>query len=214
MPPDLWAQFPLAEDALRALGVVVWPMVTFEADDALATAAHRFADAVDQVVILSPDKDLAQCVSGQRVVMFDRLRRKEYDEAGVRTKFGVGPASIPDYLALVGDSADGIPGIPGWGPKSATVMLARFGSIEAFPPDQEKWPSALRQRARLAESLRAAGSEVLLYKTLATLRRDVPLPEDLSDLEWRGARPKDYTGFCRELGLTSLIDRPKRWQAP
>ena len=211
MPPDLWAQFPLAEDALRALGVVVWPMTTFEADDALATAAHRFADAVDQVVILSPDKDLAQCVSGQRIVTYDRLRRKEYDEAGVRTKFGVSPESIPDYLALVGDSADGLPGVLGWGPKSAAVMLAHFGAIEAFPRDLEQWPAALRQRVRLAESLQAAGDEVLLYKTLATLRYDVPLAEGLSDLEWRGARRKDYTEFCHALGLTSLVDRPKRW---
>jgi 5'-3' exonuclease len=213
MPPDLWAQFPLAEDALRALGVVVWPMTTFEADDALATAAHRFADAVDQVVILSPDKDLAQCVSGQRIVMYDRLRRKEYDEAGVRAKFGVGPASIPDYLALVGDSADGLPGIPGWGPKSAAIMLAQFGSIEAFPLDPEVWPGALRQRARLAQSLRAAGDDALLYKTLATLRLDVPLSEGLSDLEWRGARRRDYTEFCQALGLTGLIERPNRWCA-
>lgn len=209
--PDLWAQFPLAEDALRALGVVLWPMTAFEADDALATAAHRFAAAVDQVVILSPDKDMAQCVSGTRVVMYDRLRRKEYDEAGVRAKFGVAPAAIPDYLALVGDSADGLPGIPGWGPKSAALMLAQFGAIEGFPADVGQWPAALRQRIRLAESLRAAGSNALLYKKLATLRRDVPLNEGLSDLEWRGARRKDYAAFCHRLGLTSLLDRPRRW---
>jgi 5'-3' exonuclease len=209
--PDLWAQFPLAEDALRALGVVVWPMVEFEADDALATAAHRFADQVEQVVILSPDKDLSQCVRGTRVVMFDRLRKKEYDEAGVHAKFGIGPAAIPDYLALVGDTADGIPGVPGWGPKSAAIMLSQFGTIEAFPADLEQWPTALRQRARLAESLRAVGEHVQLYKTLATLRRDVPLSEGLSDLEWRGARQRDYAIFCRELGLSSLIDRPRRW---
>lgn len=209
--PDLWAQFPLAEDALRALGVVVWPMIEFEADDALATAAHRFAEQVDQVVILSPDKDLAQCVRGTRVVTYDRLRKKEYDEAGVHAKFGIAPAAIPDYLALVGDSADGIPGVPGWGPKSAATMLAQFGAIEAFPADPERWPSTLRQRARLAESLRAVGEHVQLYKTLATLRRDAPLAEGLSDLEWRGARRKDYSSFCRDLGLTSLIDRPARW---
>lgn len=214
MPPDLWAQFPLAEEALRALGVVVWPMTTFEADDALATAAHLFADQVDQVVILSPDKDMAQCVSGERVVMYDRLRKKQYDEAGVRTKFGVAPASIPDYLALVGDNADGLPGIPGWGPKSAATMLAQFGSIEAFPVDLEQWPATLRQRIRLAESLRVAADEARLYRKLATLRRDVPLREGLSDLEWRGARLKDYSSFCRRLGLTSLIDRPKRWTTP
>lgn len=212
--PDLWAQFSLAEDALRALGVVVWPMTTFEADDALATAAHRFADQVDQVVILSPDKDMAQCVSGNRVVMYDRLRKKEYDEGGVRAKFGVAPASIPDYLALVGDHADGLPGVPGWGPKSAALMLASFGSIEAFPTAIDQWPAGLRQRARLADSLRAAGTNAQLYKRLATLRRDVPLEEGLFDLEWRGARRRDYASLCHSLGLTSLLDRPRRWLSP
>jgi 5'-3' exonuclease len=214
MPPDLWAQFPLAEDALRALGVTVWPMIAFEADDALATAAHRFAGEVEQVVILSPDKDMAQCVTGDRVIMYDRIRKKQYDEAGVRGKFGVAPGSIPDYLALVGDNADGLPGVIGWGPKSASTMLAQFGSIEAFPNDVELWPAGLRQRLRLSESLRAAADAVQLYKKLATLRRDVPLSEGLSDLEWAGARPKDYTNFCHDLGLTSLIDRPKRWKTP
>jgi 5'-3' exonuclease len=126
-------------------------------------------------------------------------------------KFGVSPASIPDYLALVGDSADGYPGIPGWGAKSAATMLAQFGAIEAFPADVASWPATLRQRARLAEALRAAATEAQLYKQLATLRRDVPLIERLADLEWRGARRKDYTVFCRDLGLTSLIERPMRW---
>jgi 5'-3' exonuclease len=213
IPPDLWAQFPLAEDALQALGVALWPMTTFEADDALATAAHRFADRVDQVVILSPDKDLAQCVSGDRVVLYDRLRGRLYDEAGVREKFGVSPASIPDFLALVGDSADGLPGVLGWGPKSAAIMLSRYGTIEAFPSDPLEWPVALRQRTRLAAALGAVAAEAQLYKKLATLRRDVPIQEDLADLEWRGVPRLAYERLCRELGFANLLERPKRWAA-
>ncbi len=209
--PDLLAQFRLAEDAVRALGVTVWPMVEFEADDALATAAHRFAPAVEQVVILSPDKDLAQCVVGRRVVTHDRRRDKTYDDAAVREKFGVAPAMIPDLLALVGDTADGIPGISGWGMKSAAAVLSAHGSLEAIPHDVRRWQVKLRGADRLAESLRAHRQEAQLYKTLATLRTDVPLNETLADLEWRGVPRVEYERLCAGLGFGELAVRPGRW---
>ncbi len=211
IPPDLFAQFPLAEQALRALGVVVWPMIEFEADDALATAAARFCDGVDQVVILSPDKDLAQCVVGSRVVTHDRLRRVTYDEAAVRAKFGVEPSSIPDLLALVGDTADGIPGIPGWGMKSAATVLEHYRHLDAIPADPQTWNVAPRQRERLAASLAVRRDDALLYRDLATLRTDVPLSEQLDDLHWNGTPRDIYRAFCTELGLRDLIDRPPRW---
>src|SRR5262249_54010774 len=150
---------PLAEELMRALGVTVWSMVEFEADDALATAAHRFAPAVDQVVILSPDKDLTQCVVGAHVVTRDRVRGKTYDDAAVREKFGVAPASIPDLLALVGDTADGIPGIPGWGMKSAAAVLAVYGRLETIPDDAKDWAAPVRGAARLAAALRERRTE-------------------------------------------------------
>jgi 5'-3' exonuclease len=188
--PDLAAQFQPAEDAVAALGLVVWPMVEFEADDALATAARRFRDdpALEQVVICSPDKDLAQCVVGSRVVCRDRRRRVDRDEQGVVERFGVKPASIPDWLALVGDSADGFPGIPGWGEKSAAAVLASYERIEAIPDDPRQWRVELRGRERLAASLASRREDAALYRRLATLRTDVPLAEGLADLEWRGAR--------------------------
>jgi 5'-3' exonuclease len=209
--PQLLAQFPLAEEAVAALGVVVWPMVEFEADDAIASAAARFRGArgVEQIVICSPDKDLAQLVEGKRVVCWDRRRDIVYDEAAVVEKFGVRPASIPDYLALVGDSADGYPGISGWGAKSAATVLAQFGHIESIPKDPTGW--GLGNRAlRLSESLRSHWAEALLYRQLSTLRRDVPIRDSLDDLEWRGAweRLKD---MCRELGDDKLPERVPRW---
>jgi 5'-3' exonuclease len=210
--PELWAQFPLAEEALDALGIVLWPMVEFEADDAIATAAARFAGGVDQVVILSPDKDLAQCVDGRRVVTHDRIRRTTYDEAAVRAKFGVPPPAIPDYLALVGDSADGIPGIPGWGAKSAATVLAAYGRIEAIPDDPRTWSVALRGRDRLAAALAARRKEAQLYKTLATLRRDVPLAERLDDLRWHGVPRRRYEALCTRLGFADLTRRPTLWR--
>jgi len=209
--PDLWAQFPLAEEALRTLGVVVWPMVEFEADDALATAAHRFRDRVDQVVILSPDKDLTQCVVASRVVTHDRIRRKTYDEAAVREKFGVAPASIPDLLALVGDSADGIPGIRGWGLKSAAAVLSVYHSIENIPPDSRSWTLKLRQASGLAASLDAQRQDAMLFKTLATLRTDAPVRESLDDLKWRGVPRTAYLALCERLGFRDLADRPSQW---
>jgi 5'-3' exonuclease len=212
IPADLWAQFPIAEEALRALGIVVWPMVEFEADDALATAAHRFAPAVERVVILSPDKDLAQCVRGEHIVMHDRIRRIIYDEAAVRAKFGVPPASIPDWLALVGDSADGLPGLPGWGPKSAAAVLSAYGHVEAIPDDARAWPVALRGAPRLAATLRQRRADVNLYRTLATLRVDVPLSESLADLRWGGA-PRAFADFCSRLGFEALPNRVISWAA-
>ncbi len=210
--PELLAQFPLAERALETLGVVVWRMDYFEADDALASAALRYADQVDQVVLLSPDKDLAQCVVGESVVMYDRRSGTLRDEEGVHQKFGVAPQSIPDYLALVGDSADGIPGVPGWGAKSAAAVLARYGRLDRVPLDPAAWEEVkVRGAARLAAALREHLEEARLYRTLATLRRDVPLAESISDLEWRGAHRDAYLALCEELGFTALRERPHRW---
>jgi 5'-3' exonuclease len=190
-------------------------MVEFEADDALATAAARWADApgVEQVVICSPDKDLAQCVRGTKVVCLDRLRRRLLDEPGVVAKFGVGPASIPDWLALVGDAADGIPGIARWGAKSAAALLARYGRLEQIPDDARKWEVDVRGADALAESLRTSRRETELYRTLATLRRDVPLGEGLDDLRWEGARREELEALCAELGDTELLERVSSWRS-
>jgi 5'-3' exonuclease len=209
---DLLTQFPLAEEAVAALGVVVWPMGEFEADDALASAATRFRSepGVDQVVICSPDKDLAQVVSGNQVVCWDRRRGILYDEAAVLAKFGVRPGSIPDWLALVGDSADGFPGLPGWGPKSATAVLSRYEHLESISEDPGQWGLGLARALRLAESLRAHRDDVLLYRRLATLRRDVPLQERVLDLEWHGAQDR-LKRLCRELGGDKIPERVPRW---
>ncbi len=208
MPPDLWAQFPLAEDALRALGLVVWPMVEFEADDALASAAARHARSTDCVVIMSPDKDLAQCVRGERIVTYDRIRRTRYDAAAVQVKFGVAPEAIPDLLALVGDSADGIPGIPGWGRKSAAVALTAHGRLEDIPDDPAAWRVSLRGRDRLAAALASRRADAQLFKTLATLRLDALPPAGFEELRWRGAPQPAFSSFCRELGFTDLAATP------
>ena len=206
--PVLLAQFELAERAVEALGAVVWPMVEFEADDALAAAAARFRDApgVEQVVLCSPDKDLAQAVAGERVVCWDRRRNIVLDEAGVIRKYGVPPASIPDWLALVGDAADGYPGIPGWGAKSAAAVLARFGHLGAIPGDAAALGLPVARAARLLESLRAGRDDAELFLRLATLRPDVPLEEDVADLEWRGARP-GFAELCAALGDAGLARR-------
>lgn len=210
--PDLLAQFPLAEEAVSALGLTVWPMVEFEADDAIATAVVRFKDepGVEQVVICSPDKDLAQLVSGNHVVCWDRRRDILYDEAAVIKKYGVSPASVPDYLALVGDSVDGIPGVPGWGAKSAAALLSRFRYIEDIPEDTEQWDMTAGRARRLAESLAEHKEEAALFRQLTTLRTDVPLAEALGDLEWRGAHGK-LRELCLELGADDLPDRIPRW---
>ena len=211
VPEDLLAQFPLAERALESIGVVVWPMMEFEADDALATAAARFSDAVDEVVICTPDKDLAQCVVGKRVVLRDRRRMITYDEDGVRAKFGVLPASIPDWLALVGDAADGYPGLPGWGAKSASTVLARWKHLEAIPPDPSRWEVKVRGADRLATTLRDRMDEALLFRRLATLRRDAPLAQTLEDLRWRGVPRERWLALCDELGLERAKERPHCW---
>jgi 5'-3' exonuclease len=214
LPPELLAQFPLAEAAAQALGVVTWPMVEFEADDALATAAARWHDdpAVDQVVICSPDKDLAQCVVGTRVVTYDRIRRTQVDEAGVEAKFGVAPSSIPDLLALVGDDADGIPGVPRWGSKSAATVLKRYGTLEQIPDDPSAWDVPVRGAAALATQLREHRELAVLYRTLATLRRDVPLDESLDDLRWRGADRAALTSLGATLGDAGFVERMKHWR--
>jgi len=206
VPPELLAQFPLAEEAARALGLVVWPMVEFEADDALATGAARFAalPEVERVLLCTPDKDLAQCVRGTRVVGLDRMRRRLLDEAGVRARFGVGPASIPDWLALVGDDADGIPGVARWGAKSASALLGRYHHLEAIPDSAGDWEVAVRGSARLAESLRESRQAAGLYRTLATVRSDVPLPEGLEELRWRGPRRELLESLGARLGEPGL----------
>jgi len=205
--PDLWAQFPLAERALRALGVTVWGMIEFEADDALATAAQRWKGDVEQVVILSPDKDLMQCVEGSRVVTFNRREAKRFTEEDVREKFGIYPHSIPDYLALVGDTADGVPGLPGWGAKSTSVVLYEYDHLESIPDDAAEWTVTVRGAAKLAATLAAHRDEAALFRTLTTLRTDVVLPQELDDLRWRGVPMDEFEPLCRELGFESLLER-------
>jgi 5'-3' exonuclease len=211
VPEELLAQFPLAEDAMEAIGVTVWRMREYEADDALATAAARFADDAKQVVILSPDKDLAQCVRGTHVVGFDRRKGAFIDEEGVVEKFGVRPESIPDYLGLVGDSADGFPGLKGWGPKSASLLLAEYHHIEHIPLDPDLWGPEVRGAARLADTLRQHMAEALLFRYLALLRRDVPLTETIADLEWKGVRQMAFQEMSDRLGFGSLAEKPTRW---
>lgn len=189
VPAELLAQFDAAEEAVRSLGVTVWSMREFEADDALATAATRFRDRVEQVRILTPDKDLGQCISGRRVVQVDRIRGREIDEEALRARRGIGPESVPDFLALVGDAADGIPGLPGFGEKSAAALLARHVHLEMIPDDPALWPAGIRGAASKAAVLASGREAVLLYRRLATLVHDVPLPESLEDLRWRGPGP-------------------------
>ncbi len=210
--PELLAQFPIAERALEAIGVVVWRMEEFEADDALATGALKYADDVEQIVIATPDKDCAQCVDEDSVVMLDRRNRIVMDEAGVWEKFGVGPTSIPDYLGLVGDTADGIPGIAGWGAKSSSTLLAEYTRLDLIPADENDWSVSVRGAARLGASLRDNLQDAMLYRELATLRRDVPLTETFADLEWRGAHRSAFAELCDELGFEGLKTRPHLWQ--
>ena len=212
LEPTLLNQFPLAEEGMRALGLVVWPMEEFEADDALGAAAARWRDDVDQVVICTPDKDLAQCVRGQQVVLWDRRRKIVYDEAGVVEKWGVPPSAIADLLALIGDQADGFPGLKGWGAKSSSVVLSRYGAIESIPAAADAWDVKVRGAARLAETLLDGRDEALLYKRLATIREDVPLHESLEDLAWQGVPRAEFEAFCERLGLGRLAARPHRWR--
>ena len=206
--PLLFSQFEPLEEALGALGVVVWPMVEFEADDALAAAA-AVADAdarVDRAIICTPDKDLAQCVRGDRVVQLDRRTRTLRDESGVRLKFGVAPASIPDWLALVGDAADGYPGLPGWGPASASALLARYARLDRIPRSPTEWEVTLRGAARLAATLTEQRERALLFRELATLRTDAPVVADVGALAWNGPRP-DFASWSARLGSPALHDR-------
>jgi 5'-3' exonuclease len=214
VPEDLLAQFPMAERATHALGLVTWPMVEFEADDALATAAARWENdaEVEQIVICTPDKDMAQCVRDSRVVCVDRMRRKLIDELGVIEKYGVAPRSIPDWLALVGDNSDGYPGIARWGAKSAAAVLARYGHLEAIPDHEREWGLVVRSASTLATSLRDHREEAYLYRVLATLRTDAPIEETLDDLQWRGARRTALTELCHELGNTDFLERVTVWR--
>jgi 5'-3' exonuclease len=208
MDPLLLDQFEPVEDALRALGVVVWPMLEFEADDALAAATvMAAADArVERVVVCTPDKDLAQCVRGDRVVQLDRRTREVRDEVGVRRKFGVGPASIPDWLALVGDSADGYPGLPGWGPRSAAAVLARYGHLEHIPERAALWDVPIRGAERLAATLVEQRERVRLFRVLATLRTDAPVTADVDSLRWVGPRA-GFGAWSERLGAPELSER-------
>jgi 5'-3' exonuclease len=213
VPPELHAQFDLAEEAMRALGLTVWSMKDFEADDALATASARWAGQVEQVRLLTPDKDLGQCVRGRQVVQVDRKQQKELDEDAVRAKLGVPPASVPDLLALVGDDADGIPGLPGFGEKSASTLLCAYGHLEAIPPDASAWSVRPRGADKLAATLREHREDVMLYRRLATLVTDAPLAESLEELAWAGVPRARYLALCDALGLTTLKTRPRRWAA-
>jgi 5'-3' exonuclease len=222
MPPELLGQFPIAEAAIEALGLVLWPMVEFEADDAIAAACRRFAadPAVERIYICTPDKDMAQLVEDERVVLLDRRRAITYDDAGVRAKWGVAPASIPDWLALVGDSSDGYPGIPGWGAKGAASVLAVYGSIDDVPEKASMWevPGVGGARAAsLAASLRDHRAEADLYRSLARLRfveDGVGIPQDTAEeLRWRGVPRAVWEAFCDRWGLDRLRTRPHRWLA-
>jgi len=220
MPPELLSQFPIVEDAIRALGLVVWPMVEFEADDAIAAACEKFVvdPAVEQVLICTPDKDMAQLVRGSKVVLLDRRRRITYDEPAVWEKWGVAPASIPDWLALVGDSSDGYPGLPGWGAKGAAAVLARYGSLDAIPEKASAWevPSVRGGKAvSLAATLREGWDEVMLYRSLARLRTTddgVEIPQrTVDELQWAGTPRTGWDAFCTNWGLPQLAGRPHRW---
>jgi 5'-3' exonuclease len=208
VPPELLSQFPILEEALQAMGVMVWPMVYFEADDALASAAAKAAqdDRVKQVLICTPDKDLSQCVVGTRVVQLDRRREILRDEAGVEAKFGVKPHSIPDYLAVVGDSADGFPGIAGWGPKAAALVFSQYPHLENIPKDWREWHPSIRRACPLAESLFAAWNDAILFRTLATLRLDAPVFDSVGDLQWKGPRP-EFEAYCQRLKSPDVLRR-------
>tara|TARA_B100001013_G_C24553337_1_gene419549 strand:- start:12 stop:893 length:882 start_codon:yes stop_codon:yes gene_type:complete len=212
-PEDLLAQFELAERAVESLGILAWPMVEYEADDAIATATAYCTglSEVEQVVICSPDKDLAQMVQGDSVVCYDRRRETVMGETGVIEKFGVSPGSIPDLLALTGDAADGIPGIPKWGAKTSAQLLAQYGHIEDIPHDAADWEVKVRGAAAAAESLNANASEARLYKDLTTLRTDVPMAASLAALEWKGVDREKYQALCDDLGFGRLVSLPHKW---
>ncbi len=209
--PELLSQFPVLEEALEAMGVKVWPMIYFEADDALASAAGKAAqdDRVGQVLICTPDKDLSQCVVGTRVVQLDRRRDILRDEAGVVAKFGVRPQSIPDYLAVVGDNADGFPGLPGWGVKAAALVLSQYSHLEDVPKDWREWNPSIRKARLLSESLFQAWNDALLFRTLATLRLDVPVFDTVEDLRWKGPHP-NFEEQCQRMKSPDLLRRVRQ----
>lgn len=208
VPEPLLSQFPVLEETLDAMGITVWPMIEFEADDALASAAAKAAgdSRVRQVIICTPDKDLGQCVRGTRVVQLDRRRAIVRDESGVELKFGVKPESIPDYLAVVGDSADGYPGIPAWGEKAASSTLVRYGHLENIPKDWRQWNPAIASARRLSESLFNSWEDALLFRTLATLRTGAPVFDSIDELRWSGPRPA-FEAYCRDMQSPDLFDR-------
>jgi len=208
VPAELLSQFSILEGALQAMGVLVWPMTYFEADDALASAADKAAQDKDvgQVIICTPDKDLAQSVRGTRIVQLDRRREILRDEAGVLAKFGVKPASIPDYLAVTGDSADGYPGLSGWGPKAAALTLSRYPHLEDIPKDWRQWDPSIRRARPLSETLFGSWEDALLFRTLATLRLDVPVFESVAELGWKGPRP-EFEQICVRIKAGDLYRR-------
>lgn len=208
VPPELLSQFPILEEALQAMGVVVWPMIYYEADDAMASAAKKTAqdDHVTQVLICTPDKDLSQCVVGTRVVQLDRRRNLLRDEAGVVAKFGIKPQSIPDYLAVVGDTADGFPGLAGWGAKAAALTLSRYVHLEDIPKDWHDWHPSINRARTLSESLFNGWNDAVLFRTLATLRLDVPVFDGVDDLRWKGPRA-DFLEHCNRMRTPDLFRR-------
>jgi 5'-3' exonuclease len=207
VPQELREQFDEAEAAARAVGVVVWSMKEFETDDALATACARYAGDFDQIRILSPDKDFGQCLRGERVVQIDRIRKKLTDEKALRAMRGFGPASVPDWLALVGDTSDGIPGLPGFGDKSAAALLGPFEHVERIPDDWRQWPETLRGREKLATTLAEGRENVALYKDLATLRTDVPLAQGAEELRFRGTPRAEFAAWCERYAAPDLAGR-------
>ncbi len=208
VPPELLSQFPILEEALASMGVMVWPMVYYEADDALASAAVNAANEtrVQQVLICTPDKDLGQCVTGNRIVQFDRRRKIVRDEAGIVEKFGVKPQSIPDYLAVVGDTADGYPGLPGWGIKAAALTFSQYPHLEGIPRDWREWHPSIKKARTLSESLFNQWNDALLFRTLATLRLDVPVFETVEELRWQGPQ-KNFEEYCARLKSPDLLNR-------
>jgi 5'-3' exonuclease len=208
VPPELLSQFPILEEALEVMGILVWPMVYYEADDALASAAVKAAQevGVNQVFICTPDKDLGQCVVGTRVVQLDRRQNIVRDEAGVVTKFGVKPQSIPDYLAVVGDSADGYPGVAGWGAKAGAAVLSQYSHFEAIPKDWREWHPSIRKARLLSESLFSAWNDAILFRTLATLRLDVPVFAKVDDLRWKGPCT-GFAEYCDRMKAPDLLRR-------
>jgi 5'-3' exonuclease len=211
VPPELLGQFDLAEEAVRAAGCVVWSMDHFEADDALATAAARWQGEVGQVRIMTPDKDLGQAIRGRKVILVDRMRKREIDEDALVAARGIRPSSVPDWLALVGDSADGIPGIPGFGEKTASAILAVYEQIERIPEESGRWSIPLRGAERLGSTLAARRADALLYKKLATLVCDVPLAETLDELAWRGPDTGTLEKVCKRIGAPELA---RTWPRP